>query len=129
MAEHPAVNRRVVGSNPTRGAKRHHVYRGAFFHICVVFFLRRVVGDAIADLRFSEEVEAEMSEQSLFRRSAPYKPYSGSQKRRLKVKYRGADYKISQYNIFGYQNLSVSRSIKVCVCEGLRSLCVLSNLV
>ena len=29
---------------------------------------------------------AEMSEQSLFRRSAPYKPYSGSQKRGLKVK-------------------------------------------
>ena len=27
-----------------------------------------------------------MSEQSLFRRSAPYKPYSGSKKRGLKVK-------------------------------------------
>ena len=34
---------------------------------------------------------------------------------RLKVKCWGADYKISQYNIFGYQNLSVSRSIKVYV--------------
>ena len=44
------------------------------------FRLRRVVGDAIADLRFSEEVEAEMSEQSLFRRSAPYKPYSRAKK-------------------------------------------------
>ena len=74
-----------------------------------------------------------MSEQSLFRRFAPYKPYSGSHlcsaKKRLSVKCLGADYKISQYNIFGYQNLSVSRSIKVCVCEGLRSLYVLSNLV
>ena len=90
-----------------------------------------------------------MSEQSLFRRFASYKPYSGSQKnditlsgvlflslagfrhRRvvgdaiadlwfsknngLFVKCWGADYKISQYNIFGYQNLSVSRSIKVYV--------------
>jgi len=45
-----------------------------------------VVGDAIADLRFSEEAEAEMSEQSLFRRSAPYKSYSGSKKKRLNVK-------------------------------------------
>ena len=27
-----------------------------------------------------------MSEQSLFRRFAPYKPYSGSQKKRLNVK-------------------------------------------
>ena len=51
-----------------------------------VFFLP-IVGDAIADLRFSEEVEAEMSEQSLFRRSAPYKsdqqhqtqPYSNTE--------------------------------------------------
>ena len=34
---------------------------------------------------------------------------------RLNVKCWGADYKISQYNIFGYQNLSVSRSIKVYV--------------
>ena len=34
---------------------------------------------------------------------------------RLFVKCWGADYKISQYNIFGYQNLSVSRSIKVYV--------------
>ena len=33
----------------------------------------------------------------------------------LNVKCWGADYKISQYNIFGYQNLSVSRSIKVYV--------------
>ena len=45
-----------------------------------------VVGDAIADLRFSEDVEAEMSEQSLFRRFAPYKPYSGSQKKRINFK-------------------------------------------
>ena len=36
-------------------------------------------------------------------------------KSRLFVKCWGADYKISQYNIFGYQNLSVSRSIKVYV--------------
>ena len=37
------------------------------------------------------------------------------EKERLFVKCWGADYKISQYNIFGYQNLSVSRSIKVYV--------------
>ena len=77
-------------------------------------------------------VESEMSEQSLFRRSAPYKPYTGSHlcstKKRLSVKCWGANYKISQYNISqynicGYQNLSVSRSIKVYACEDLRNFC------
>ena len=98
--EHPAVNRRVVGSNPTRGAKKKDItLSGVFFLPIAGFRLRRVVGDAIADLRFSEEVETEMSEQSLFRRFAPYKPYSGSQKNGLKVKCWGADCKISQYNI------------------------------
>lgn len=110
-------------------AKKDITLSGVFFLPIAGFRLRRVVDDAIADLWFSEEVEVEMSEQSLFRRFAPYKPYLGSQKKRLNVKCWGEDYKISQYNIFGYQNLSVSRNIKVCVCEGLRSLCVFSNLV
>ena len=53
---------------------------GVFFLPIAGFRLRRVVDDAIADLWFSEEVEVEMSEQSLFRRSAPYKPYSRAKK-------------------------------------------------
>ena len=42
---------------------------------------------------------------------------------RFFVKWWGADYKISQYNIFGYQNLSVSRSIKVYVFWSFQSFC------
>ena len=122
--------RRSAPYKPYSGSQKNDItLSGVFFLSIAGVRLRRVVGDAIADLRFSEEAEADMSEQSLFRRSAPYKPYSWSEKKRLNVKCWGADYKISQYNIFGYQNLSVSRSIKVCVYENLRSLCVLSNLV
>ena len=63
----------------TRAKKRHHMSGVFFFHIAGIR-LRRVVDDAIADLWFSEEVEVEMSEQSLFRRSAPYKPYLRAKK-------------------------------------------------
>ena len=52
-----------------------------FFLSIAGFRLRRVVGDAITDLRFvAITMKAEMSEQSLFRRSAPYKPYSRAKK-------------------------------------------------
>ena len=81
-AEHPAVNRRVVGSNPTRGAKKTQIL-SAFFVFHWLF-------------------------------STPF---------RLFVKCWGVDYKISQYNIFGYQNLSVSRSIKVYVFWSFQSFC------
>lgn len=65
-----------------RKPKKDITLSGVFFWVIAGFRLWMVVGDAIADLRFSERIkEAEMSEQSLFRRSAPYKPYSGSKKR------------------------------------------------
>ena len=53
-------------------AKKDITLSGVFFLPIAGFRLRRVVDDAIADLWFSEEVEVEMSEQSLFRRSAPF---------------------------------------------------------
>ena len=61
-------------------AKKDITLSGVFFLPIAGFCLRRAVDDAIADLWFSEEVEVEMSEQSLFRRSAPYKPYSRAKK-------------------------------------------------
>ena len=71
--------RRSAPYKPYSGSQKNDItLSGVFFLPIVGFRLRRVVGDAIADLRFSEEVEAEMSEQSLFRRFASYKPYSGS---------------------------------------------------
>ena len=125
----------------------------------VGFCLRRVVGDAIADLRFSDvQLRLKCPNNRYSVASLLTSPTRGAKKCaqwtqcqmsgcgfknfgslsnvgvqvikfRFFVKCWGADYKISQYNIFGYQNLSVSRSIKVCVCKGLRSLCVFSNLV
>ena len=132
MREHPAVNRRVVGSNPTRGAKKmtsHWVV--SFFLPIAGFRLRRVVGDAIADLRFREvqrRLKCPNNRYSVA--SLLTNPTRGAKKMGLKsnvgvrivkfhntifwlnVKCWGVKYKISQYNIFEYQNLFISRNIK-----------------
>ena len=72
--------RRSAPYKPYSGSQKNDItLSGVFFLPIAGFRLRRVVGDAIADLRFSERTkEAEMSKQSLFRRFAPYKPYSWS---------------------------------------------------
>ena len=137
LVEQLTLNQWVRGSSPRRCTSRKDRFSTCLFCWCTL--RGRVRGTAVTLAIGKEKSAVVRIRVSEYCRGLP-QAGNGKVSRRCKMsrchktclfllnaKCWGADYKISQYNIFGYQNLSVSRSIKVYVFWSFQSFYTLQN--